>query len=252
VKSIGVWTVLTVKQLLRSRFYLILALLQPLFFLTVAALMSGARGERLGATLAATTIMGMWSTTLFGAGRALHRERVYGTLELLLISPRSLLRPVLGVCLGSSALAVASAGSGLVAATVLFGFRTSWVRLALFAPALLVGVLGLAALGTLLCASFVLMRQATALSNTLEYPVWFACALLIPPDARPAPVALAGEFLAPTHVSTLMNAAVVHGGLDRLACAKLAVLCPLYVGAAVLLFDRVTKIVRRRGGLTLG
>lgn len=245
------WTALSVRQMLRSRFYLILVLVQPLFFLTVAAWLSRGGGQPLAAAVAGSTAMGMWSATLFGAGRALQHERRAGTLELLLVSPRPLLQPVLGVCLGAAALGLVSAAGGLGSAVAFFGFRTGWRALAALAPALLIGMAGMAALGVLLSGLFVLLRQASMITNMLEYPVWFACALMVPAGSRPEPVALVGEFLAPTHLGALLRAALGEGEVDLAAAGKLVLLSGLYLALALAAFRRVGEAVRRRGDLAI-
>lgn len=244
-------TLLALKQLLRSPFYLVLVVVQPLFFVVVTALLSDGRRSAVVGSVAGATVMGMWSATLFGAGRALQRERRQGTTELLLVAPASLLRPVFCTSTAAALLGVVSAVSGLATAYSLFGIATGWRSGAAFILMVFVGVGAMSCLGVLLSAMFVLLRQASVLSNMLEYPLWFACALIIPADARPALVAAVGEVLVPTHLGSLLREAVLaDGSVSGPAVVKLVGLSVLYVVGAIPLFRRVDDLARRRGDLS--
>lgn len=242
---------LTVKQHLRSKFFLILAVLQPLLFMTIVIWLSETDRGAVSDALASTTVMGMWSTTLFGAGRALQRERRHGTLELLLVAPTKLLLPLAGVCLGSASLGVLSAGTGVVVVAVLTGHVSSLVDSAVFLATLSGAVVCFAALGLLICVLFVLLRQAAVFTNVLEYPIWLACGLLIPLADRPDAVAALGDVLIPTHVGVLLRDAVGTGRLDVQPVLAVVVLSVAYLVAALMLVDRVARRVRRRGDLTI-
>lgn len=251
MRSLLVWAELAVKQMLRTRLYLVLAVVQPLFFLLVLAWLSDARDRELGEAVAGTTVMGMWSAILFGAGRALQRERRSGTMELWLVSPRPLLAPLFGVCLGAATLGLVSAASALGTATAFFGYRPGTTEVALFALTLVIGVPALAVLGLLLSGTFVLLRQAAVLSNMLEYPVWFACALVVPADSRPRVVAGLGEVLSPTHLGALLRSALTAGRLDAAPTAKLLGFSALYLVLAVSFLRHVGEVARRRGDLAI-
>lgn len=256
MRAQAIWTLLFFKQLLRLRFFIILAVVQPLFFLTVAALLAGSdsgtdRDAVMAQAVAGTTVMGMWSATLFGAGRAIQRERRAGTMEFWLVSPQPLLAPLLGVCLSAAAMGIVSAGSALVTAAAVYDFRASAAELGLFALSLLLGVAGLALLGVLMAGAFVLIRQAAMLTNMLEYPVWYACALVVPGASRPAVVSAIGAVLSPTYLGEMLRAALVDGDFDAAAAGKLVLLSVLYIGIALPFLRRVAEIARRRGELAM-
>lgn len=255
VRSQAIWTLLMFKLLIRFRFFIILAVVQPLFFLTVAALLSSSDAADHDAVLAqavaGTTVMGMWSATLFGAGRALLRERRAGTMEFWLVSPQPLLAPLLAVCLSAAVMGIVSAGSAVVTAAVVYDFQVSAGELGLFTVGLLLGVVGLAMLGVLMAGVFVLVRQAAMLTNMLEYPVWYVCALVVPSASRPAVVGAIGAVLSPTYVGQLLRAALVDNELDTTAAGKLLALSALYLALALPFLRRVGQIVRRKGDLAL-
>src|SRR5205823_5758367 len=74
-----------VREFTVSRWFLLMCLLQPVIFATIAFYMfkaGGRPGTLLYAALGAG-MMGIWSSTLFGSGGALQWNRWQGTLELL-------------------------------------------------------------------------------------------------------------------------------------------------------------------------
>ena len=109
---------LQVKELSRSQFELMTAILLPLLFATLAfyVLRAGDRdADLLGASIGAG-LMGTWSTVLFGAGSAIDRQRWQGTLELLIAAPAPFL-----VVLLSLTLATTTVGMYSLAATMAWG-----------------------------------------------------------------------------------------------------------------------------------
>lgn len=240
--------VLTVRQLLQGKFYVLLGVVQPLFFLLVtSALGSGSRSVG-AAAVAGCAVMGMWSVVLFGAGRALLRERNNGTAQFLLVSPHGLLRPVLGICTGAAALGVLPAAA-TVAGGVLLGFELDPASVALFAVLVPVVIAGLVAQGLLLCALFVLSRQANAFSNALEYPVWFACGLLVPLADRPWWAAAFGALLTPTYAGQAFRTVLEGAGVAWSSLAAVAGLAAVQVLLAVPLFRLIERRVRQKGDL---
>src|SRR5919205_2185877 len=77
------------KEFTISTWFLLISVLQPIIFATIAFYMfqaGGRPGTLLYAALGAG-MMGIWSSTLFGSGGALQWNRWQGTLELLVAAP---------------------------------------------------------------------------------------------------------------------------------------------------------------------
>jgi ABC-2 type transport system permease protein len=165
-----------------SSWFLLLAFVQPLIFATIAFYMfrsGGREGTLLYAALGAG-MMGIWSSTLFGAGGLIQWWRWEGTLELAVAAP-----PPFVLVLLPAAFSAATIGTYSLWATLLWGrlafavplhFEHPW----LLAAAIPVTVLSLGLMGLLMASSFVLYRHANALMNLLEYPVWVATGLIFP------------------------------------------------------------------------
>ena len=198
-----------------SRWFILMAVIQPVIFATIAFYLfqaGGRSGTLLYAALGAG-MMGIWSSTLFGSGGALQWNRWQGTLELLVAAP-----PPFIVVLLPLTLATSVTGAYALVATLALG--TALLRRAapLRAPAgrsrsrCPAAVLALGLMGLLMASSFVLYRHANALSNLLEYPVWVATGLLFPIALLPGWVGPISWLLAPTWGIEAIRHAALGGG----------------------------------------
>lgn len=184
---IAVGALLHAKHLSRSPLEIAISLVVPVVQATLAVylLRSGGAGDRLLDAAVGAGMMGVWSSVLFGSGAAIQNQRWQGTLEMIMLAPR---RPAL--VLVPITLATALTGTYAILATLLWGRLLYGIRLdfahpvafAVVAPAC---ILSLGLFGLLLAATFVLLRNANALANTLEYPVWLVSGMLVPITVLP-------------------------------------------------------------------
>lgn len=188
------------KSLTKSSFFVLVTILQPLIFSTIAFFMfktGGRPGSLLYAALGAG-LMGIWSSTLFGSGGLIQWERFQGTLELLIASPSQFMWILVGSTLATSTVGLYSVAGTLLWGAVAFDIPLELAHPALFVLALPATVIGLGTLGLVLASTFVLYRHANALSNLLEYPVWLVTGLLVPVSLLPGWAAPLGWVLSPT------------------------------------------------------
>jgi ABC-2 type transport system permease protein len=196
-----VWTGLRfrVREFATSRFFLLMAVLQPIIFATIAFYMfkaGGRPGTLLYAALGAG-MMGIWSATLFGSGGALQWNRWQGTLELLVAAPPPFIVVLLPLTLATSVTGAYALLATLAWGRVFFGVPLDLVHPLAFFVAVPAGVLALGLMGLLMATSFVLYRHANALANLLEYPVWIATGLVFPLALLPDWVGPVSWLLAP-------------------------------------------------------
>jgi ABC-type polysaccharide/polyol phosphate export permease len=201
------------KEFAISTWFLLISVLQPIIFATIAFYMfraGGKPGTLLYAALGAG-MMGIWSSTLFGSGGALQWQRWQGTLELLVASPPPFVLVILPMALATSINGAYALVSTLVWGRLLFGVPLHFAHPAAFALAVVVTVLALGLMGLLLASSFVLYRHANALSNLLEYPVWVASGLIFPISLLPSWSHPISWILAPTWGVKAIRAAALGG-----------------------------------------
>ena len=241
-----------VKNLTYSIFFVLISVLQPIIFASIAFFMveSGARqGTQLYVALGAG-LMGMWSSTLFGSGGVIQWQRWQGTLELLVGAP-----PRFIVTLLPLTLATASIGLYSVVATLLWGWLLFDVPLHLehpflFALALPATTLALGLLGLVLGSTFVLYRHASAFSNLLEYPVWLVTGLLVPVSLLPGWAEPLSWLIAPTWgVKAVRESAL--GGDPLAAIGMCLVLSVAYLAIGIVTMANFERLARQRATLAL-
>ncbi len=227
-------------------------MLQPLIFASIAFYVFRA-GHKPGTLLYAAIgagLMGIWSSTLFGSGGAIQWERWQGTLESLIVAPPPFI-------LVLTPLTVATATTGLYAlcgtllwGRLLFGVPLHLAHPFLFALAIPVTILSLGFLGLVLASTFILYRNANALSNLLEYPVWLVTGLLVPLSLLPGWVRPIGWALAPTWGVRAIRAAAL-GGRPLPAIGLCAALGAVYLLLGTVFLDRFERLAREQATLSL-
>jgi ABC-2 type transport system permease protein len=252
LRLIGAGVRFHVKSLTMSGFFILTSVIQPVIFASVAYLMfqAGARPGTLLYVALGAGMMGIWSSTLFGSGGAIQWQRWQGTLESCIAAP-----PPLILIIVPLTIATATIGLYSLTATLLWGWLFFDVPLAVadpvaFVVALPAAVIGLGLLGLVLASTFVLYRNANALSNLLEYPVWLVTGLLVSLSLLPGWVGPFSWALAPTWgVNGLREAAIAGNPWPEIA------MC-LALGAVYLLIGHIAlrhfeRLARERATLTL-
>lgn len=179
-----------VRDLARERSDVALNLITPVFYAYSAYFlyMAGDGKRSLIDLMIGAGLMGMWSTVMFGAGTVIKTQRVQGTLEFLLGSPRSLSSSIAPITTAASL-------SGMVSmlVTLLWSVAFLGVHLELgnipemfLAAAATTGAMGTFAL--LVAALFVQARRAESLVSPMIAPLWMVSGILIPTSSLVAPL----------------------------------------------------------------
>ncbi len=199
------------KNLTNSLFFVLIAIVQPVIFASIAFFMFRA-GERPDGLLYAALgagLMGIWTSTLFGSGSAIQWMRWQGTLEVAVAAPVRFIFVLLPITVATASIGLYSIVATLFWGRVFFAVPLHFEHPLLFALALPVTVISLGMLGLLMASTFVLYRNANAFSNLLEYPVWLATGLLVPLSLLPGWVEWLSWGLAPTWgMEAVRNAAL--------------------------------------------
>jgi ABC-2 type transport system permease protein len=252
IRVLAVGWMLQFKMILRSPFDGIGNVIYPLFFATVAFFVfrAGHSPRTLIYASFGAAVMGMWSSVSTSAGAAMQRERWWGTLELLVATPRHFSLVLLPATLGLATIGVYNLAATLLWGRFLFGVHLTIAHPLLFALAIVGTVLSFGGLGFLFAVSFVRYRFAWVLGNFFEYPVWLICGFLVPLVLLPAWVRPISWALAPTWGMNAIRESAIGGSPlpDLGACLALGL---GYVALGVLVTDRVLRAARVRGSLSL-
>ena len=248
LRLLGVGWVLHVKMFARSAFNGILSILYPLFFATVAFFMFDP-DALLYASLGAA-VMGIWGATSTAAGSAMQQERRHGTLELIVAAPVHFALVLLPITIALATMGVYSMVATLVWGRVLFGIKLTIDQPLAFAASIPVTVITIGALGFLFAVSFVRYRQAWALGNLFEYPVWLICGFLVPITLLPDWVRPISWVLAPTWGMNAVRESALGGSPWPDLGMAVALGCG-YVAIGLLVLDRMLDAARAKAVLSL-
>nr|WP_255644072.1 ABC transporter permease [Actinoplanes polyasparticus] len=194
LRMLAIGTLLHAKQISRSPFEIAIALVVPVVQATLAVYLFRSSGEqhRLLEAAVGAGVMGVWSSVLFGSGGAIQSQRWQGTLEMIMLAPRRPVLVILPITIATGLTGTYALLATLAWGRLLYGIRLDFAHPVAFVVAAVVCVVALGLFGLLLAATFVLMRNANALANTLEYPVWLVSGMLVPITVLPswtAPIA---------------------------------------------------------------
>ena len=244
--------VMNLKMLGTSGFFLLTSTVQPVIFATIAYYMfkSGGRpGTLLYAALGAG-MMGVWSTTLFGSGGMIQWQRWQGTLELGVGAPPPMALVFLPFSLANAFTGLYALAATLIWGRVFFGVPLHLAHPWLFLLALPATVIALGLMGLVLASTFVLYRNANALSNLLEYPVWIASGLVFSVALLPS-WTRAISWALPPYWGILAIRHAALGGAVWFPLAMLTVLGALSVAIAACTFRWFEHLARSRATLSL-
>lgn len=195
----------------------------------------------------AAGIMGMWGSTLLGAGYSIVIERYFGTLQYLFASPSSLEEIIAGKALTSAVMGLWNMVFIFLIATIFFGMDIEITHPLAFAAALFLCLLSFSALGILLSTLFVLSRSAAALGNILEFAAFVVCGIMYPISFLPVWIRPLSYVLTPTWGAHIFRWTVVEPHLGEgfyTGVAMIGILSLIYVVVGHYLYSRIDYQVR--------
>jgi ABC-2 type transport system permease protein len=150
---------------------------------------------------------------------------------------------------------MATIGIYSMGATLLWGWLVFGIEIQIgdpvaFALAVPATVITIGALGFLMAVAFVRFRQAWALGNMFEYPVWLISGFLVPLSLFPGWVLPISWALAPTWgIAAIRGAAL--GGSPYADIAVATALGAAYTAIGIMLMNRALDAARARATLSL-
>jgi ABC-2 type transport system permease protein len=240
------------KGLTLSSFFILVSVLQPLIFATIAFYMyeAGGREGTLLYTALGAGLMGMWSSTLFGSGGAIQWQRWQGTLEILVGAPPRFILTVIPLTLATASIGLYSVVATLVWGAILFDVPLVVEHPFMFAIALAATTVALGLLGLVMSTTFVLYRHATAFANLLEYPVWLVSGLLVPVSLLPGWAEPISWVLAPTWgVKAVRESAL--GGEPFASIGMCLLLSAVYLVIGWFAMANFERLARKQATLSL-
>jgi ABC-2 type transport system permease protein len=240
------------KMLGTSSFFLLTAVVQPVIFATIAFYMfkSGGRSGTLLYTALGAGMMGVWSTTLFASGGMIQWQRWQGTLELGVAAPPPMALIYLPFSLANAVTGAYALAATLIWGRIVFGVPLDLAHPWLFPVTIAATVVALGLMGLVLASTFVLYRNANAMSNLLEYPVWIASGLIfstaiLPVWTRPI------SWILPTYWGVLALRRAALGGEVWGPLGMVVLLGAVSLAISMVTFRVFEHLARERATLSL-
>jgi ABC-2 type transport system permease protein len=252
LRVIRIGWLLQLKTMARSGFDVLTAVITPITYASIAFFLyrrGGGAQTLLWVSLGAA-FMGLWASTLWGAGNTIQRQRSQQTLEFAIAAPTPFLVSLIGTSLASSSVGLYSLVGTLVWGRLVFGVPLELEHPVLFALSLPAAVLSLGLLGIVMAATLILYRYAYALANMLEYPIWLAAGLLAPIALLPTWVHPISYALAPTWGVRAVRESVL-GGSPLFAIGMCLALAAVYLFLGFFFVQNFERLARRRATLAL-
>ncbi|MFC7532070.1 ABC transporter permease [Actinoplanes sp. GCM10030250] len=213
MRSLLIGVLMHAKHMSRSPFEVAIALVVPIVQATLAVHLFRAAGEphRLIEAAVGAGLMGVWSMVLFGAGGAIQNQRWQGTLEMIMLAPRRPVTVLLPITVATAVTGTYALLATLLWGRLIYGIPLDVARPAAFLAAVVTCVAGLGMFGLLLASTFVLLRNANALANPLDYPIWLLSGMLVPISVLPSWTAPIAAVLPTTWGARAVREAVAGG-----------------------------------------
>jgi ABC-2 type transport system permease protein len=240
------------KQLTTSGLFVFTSIVEPVIFATLTYYLfkAGQQPGTLLYTAVSAGLMGMWTSTLFGSGGAITFQRWQGTLEPIIASPPRYIWVLFPQTLATATIGLYSLTATLLWGRFVFGIPLAFAHPMTFVLAIVVAVAALGALGVLIGSSFVLYREANALSNMLEFPIWIATAAFVPLSLLPSWVYPISWCLVPTWGFRAVRASA-FGGNPWPALAMCFALGAVYLVIGQYMIGVFERRARERATLSL-
>lgn len=186
--------------------------ISPLFYATLSYFIYGRLSDEalINYVLLGSGFMALWSSIVYSSASDLNRERYYGTLENIFVAPTPFSTILLGKIIGNTVWGMIAMGLSIVYLVVFFHIKLVIAQPILFLLAVILVVLSLIIFAYFLALFLTLSRQAEALMNFLEYPIYFVCGFLFPVSILPTWVQPLSYLLPPTWAVKLLRETLVE------------------------------------------
>lgn len=174
--------------------------LMPFLFSTIAILIYGnSTSEQIFQyVVLGSGFVTLWSSIVFSSASDINREKYYGTLELLFTAPIPLWLTLAGKIIANTIWGLLSMLISYFYLLVIYRVPVTIEHPLQFIFAYLFVLCSLSVFSFFLAMSFTLSRQAYALMNMLEYPVYLICGFMFPITMLPDWVKPLSWVLPPT------------------------------------------------------
>ncbi|AWB43698.1 hypothetical protein DCC85_05340 [Paenibacillus sp. CAA11] len=227
--------------------------ISPFFYATISFFIYGrtSREALVNYVVLGSGFMSLWSSIVYSSASDINRERYYGTLENIFAAPIPFSIILLGKIIGNTLWGMLSMGLSTLYLVVIFGARLEAAHPLLLGLALVLVSLALIIFAFFMSLFFTLSRQAEALMNFLEYPIYLVCGFLFPVAILPGWIQPLSYLLPPTWAIQLLRSTLMEKELSVILqqMGVLIILTLIFAGIAWYCYQAVERKARIDGKL---
>jgi len=194
----------------------------------------------------------LWSSICFSSAGDIERERFMGTLENLFCSPTKFTYIIFGKVLANTFLGLTGLLLSITFTKIFFNGSLYVDNIPLFIGCFILLIISFISVAFLIAPIFTLSKNARALMNCLEYPVFILCGFIFPVELLPGFVKPISYMLSPTLAIEILRESSL--GIENMALFykkifMLLGICLVYGVISKLLFAKIDKETRITGSL---
>lgn len=226
----------------------------PLMFSTITIFIYGSESPEtlFHYVVLGSGFMALWSSIVFSSASDVNRERYYGTLEMIFIAPVPFAVTLIGKIVANMLWGLLSMILAFVYLKVVFQLDLVFYHPWLFVVSVIFVLLALSVFSFFLALIFTLSRQAEALMNFIEYPIYLICGFLFPISYLPDWLQWISYILPPTWAIQLLRDVTVETlslSSVMISYSVIAILTLMYILIDVYCYRLMDKKARMSGKL---
>lgn len=181
--------------------------ISPLFYATITYFVYGGQSpERIFQyVVLGSGFMALWTSIVYSSASDINRERMYGTLENIFVAPASFAFIIIGKIVGNTIWGFISMLLSFFYLKFVFQVEMPFTNPLFLSIAILTVVFAISVFAFVMALLFTLSRQAEALMNFIEYPIFLICGFLFPVSILPNWVQPISLLLLPTWAIELLR-----------------------------------------------
>ncbi|WP_047985984.1 ABC transporter permease [Ornithinibacillus californiensis] len=228
--------------------------LSPLFLATIAIFIysSASPEEIFHYVILGSGFMALWSSIVFSSASDINRERFYGTLEIIFVAPVPFVVILIGKIIGNTVWGFLSMVISFVYLMIIFQVEITIPNPFAFVSAIILVLFALIVFSFFLSLAFTLSRQAEALMNFIEYPIYLICGFMFPVTILPLWVQPLSYALPPTWAIELLRVVTVENSTFesiKIPLTGLLITTMIYVALGYSCYRAVERKARISGKL---
>lgn len=224
-------------------------IVQPLIYTFILYMMykDSSQANYVNYVVLGSGLTSLWSSICFSSAGDIERERYAGTLEVLFCCPSRFTTIIIGKVLANTFLGLSGMMLSLIFTRVFFNgslyIKNGW----LFMVCFLLMIISFICIAMVISPIFTLSKNARALMNCLEYPVFILCGFVFPVSLLPNFIKPISYLLSPTWAIKLLRESskgITNYSLFYREIGILCLICCVYLIISKLLFIKIDKNTR--------